>query len=363
MVGNNIVLKSLLIAFALHAVVITSWAEDVSKNSAVSASPAATNTSEQESSQNQKSSVEENKNRKFAEINGEKISEKEFLFILQKGIRERFFHGKVNKDEMDAFKQNMVDKLVEQTILSQEARRRKLQIGKPERERIERKLTKFDNQYTKMAQWQEKRDEALATIKKQLEREALMKALEQQVKDVAKPSVKAQQQYYNKNLDKFTAPEEWHVSIIMLKVDPSSPSETWQDTTDFAVDLVDQLHDGAEFEEMAYIHSGDDSAMNGGDMGYIHIGMLAKPAQEVLNLMDINQISEPVFLLQGVAIFRLNGIKGSRLNDYEKVKERVEALLKRQIGEESWGQLIKDLKQKSKFKINEKVVQAAMSNG
>ena len=39
--------------------------------------------------------------------------------------------------------------------------------------------------------------------------------------------------------------------------------------------------------------------------------MLAKPAQDVLNIMAIGDVSEPVMLLQGVSIFRLEDIAKS----------------------------------------------------
>lgn len=308
----------------------------------------------------------EQANREFAVVGKHVITESEYLVALNKGVREKFFHGKVSRNEMEEFKQFVAQSLIEQTLLYQEAKRRKLVLDKEARDGVERRMKKTfpANKQKENSQGDTKKATSKGLMRNLLEREALVKVLEDQVKQELPTATNDQKkQYYEENKDKFTAPEEWHVSLIMLKVDPSSPSQVWQDTTDLAMDLVDQLRKGSDFAEAAYIHSGDESAMNGGDMGYMHIGMLAKPAQEVLNLMDLQQISEPVFLLQGVAIFRLDGIKGSRLNSYEKVEDRLVALLNRQRGQDSWAQLLKNLKDSVNIKINDEVVQAALSKG
>ena len=133
----------------------------------------------------------------------------------------------------------------------------------------------------------------------------------------------------------------------------------WQETTELANDLVQKIRSGENFEELARVHSRDESAIDGGNMGYIHTGMLSKPAQAVLNTMELGQISEPVMLLKGVAIFRLNGVQGSVLNEFNNVKERAQNLLFREMQDEAWKNLVITLRKNSSIKINEKVVKSA----
>jgi len=145
------------------------------------------------------------------------------------------------------------------------------------------------------------------------------------------------------------------VSLILLKVDPSSPSKVWPEAADEAADIVDRIRKGADFAELARIHSGDKSAENGGDMGYLHIGMLSKPAQDVLNLMKPGEVSEPVMLLQGVAIFRLEGVQPAQLNPLEKVKKRAKQLWTRENGEKAWSDLIARLRSQVTIKYGNTV--------
>ncbi|WP_455366345.1 peptidylprolyl isomerase, partial [Kaarinaea lacus] len=75
--------------------------------------------------------------------------------------------------------------------------------------------------------------------------------------------------------------------------------------------------------------------------------------------MEVGQISEPVMILKGVAIFRLNGIQGARLNDFENVRERAKDLLHRELGDNAWENLIITLRENANIDINDKVVKSA----
>jgi parvulin-like peptidyl-prolyl isomerase len=288
----------------------------------------------------------------FAIIGDQEIPLETFQVAFRKGVRQKFYHGKVAKNEVESFRKEVADKLVNQVLLTQEAKRRKIKIDKAP---IDKKLAELDKRNSKQAQWAKNRDKVLAILREQLEREEYVKKFEKVVKSMAPPDDKKLKAYYEGNKDKFTAPQEWHVSLILLKVDPSSSSDVWSAAADEAADLVKRIRDGADFAELARIHSGDESAENGGDMGYLHLGMLAKPAQDVLNLMKPGEISEPVILLQGVAIFRLEGIKPASLNPLKKVKERAQQLWVRENGEKAWSDLVTDLRKQVNIKYGNAV--------
>ena len=292
----------------------------------------------------------------FAVVNDEVIPAQQFQEAFRKGVRETFFHGKVTDKELEKFRDSVVQKLIDETLLLQQAN--KLGV-KPDPEQVEKDIEKETAKYRKQANWEKGKDAIIASVRPGIEKENTIDQLEKQTRDVPEPSDEAVRKYYKENADQFTAPEKWNVSIIMLKVDPSSPSLAWQEAAEQADEIVRRLRDGENFEELARIHSGDESAVEGGNMGYIHTGMLSKPAQNVLNTMELGQISEPVMLLQGVAVFRLNGIQAAKLNEYEKVKGRAKNLLQRKLGDEAWENLVITLRDKAKIDINDNVVKSA----
>jgi len=292
----------------------------------------------------------------FAIVNDEVIPAKTYFEAFREGVRETFYHGKVTDKELDNFRDSIAQKLLDDTLLLQQAK--KLGI-KPNPDQVAKEIEKQTAKYRHQQNWEKSKDAIIASVRPSIEKGNIIEQLTAQTKKVAEPSLAQVKQYYDEHADKFTAPEKWNVSIILLKVEPSSPSSAWQEASELADDLVRRLRDGENFEELARIHSGDESAVDGGNMGYIHTGMLSKPAQNVLNTMDTGQISEPVMILQGVAIFRLNGIQGSRLNDFDSVKDRAEDLLYRKLGDEAWENLIITLRKNSKIDINDKVVKSA----
>lgn len=297
----------------------------------------------------------------FAIVGGQTIPVEEFQAAFRKGVREKFYHGKVSRSEVESFRKEVVQRLVNKTLLVQEARRRKLGIDSAQ---VAKELDDVDKRYSASPEWAKSRDGVLKILKERIEGDALLKALESNVRAVSEPTDKQLRDYYDANKEKFTAPQQWDVSLILLKVDPSSPSEVWSAAADEAASLVERIRNGADFADLARIHSGDESAENGGNMGYQHIGMLARPAQNVLALMAPGEVSEPVVLLQGVAVFRLEDIKKPRLNPYEKVAHRTKELWLREQGDKSWGELLRKLQAETSVEYGRVVLEPlAETNG
>ncbi len=288
----------------------------------------------------------------FATVGGQKIPLVDYTAMLQANSRNRFYHGKAPEQDVEQFKKETAEQLVNRVLLLQEAARLKLA---PEAKEVDARLAKQDEKRKKDEYWQQNRERLLPLLRKQLEDESRLEVLERRTKNVAKPSAEALKTFYKNNPDKFTAPEQIKVSTIILKVDPSSPESVWKAAVDEASGIVGKLRGGAKFDDMARIHSGDESAANGGDMGYIHQGMLATPAQNVLNMMSPGDISEPVVLLQGVGIFRLDERVAPRLNSFDKVQDRVESLLQREQGEQAWSKLLERLRKQTKIEINPEI--------
>ena len=276
----------------------------------------------------------------FAVINNEKVGLSDFLYSFSKAVKEKFYHGKVSQEQLDAFKKEVAEKLVLEILLSKEALKRGLMLDSA---KVQKELNRYDVGLSKDASEEEKRDwmkfrsESLPTIKASIEREQLIALLKENIEKVEQPSVKDIKAYYLANKDKFTAPQRWDVSIILLPVEPSASSDEWDQTVEQADLLLKKISEGESFEELARIHSGDPSAAEGGHMGYMHIGMFGEPAQKVLNVMDVGEVSEPVVLLEGVAIFRLNAIENATLNPFDEVEERAKKLLTRDMGVKAWA--------------------------
>ena len=227
----------------------------------------------------------------------------------------------------------------------------------------QRLLDNYEKQYGKSEKWQEYRKTLLPKLDEYLEEESLLAVLKERLDSVPTPTEKQVRKYYRDNPEKFTSPEQYRVSIILLKVAPSSPVVAWEEAMEEAQHIYEQLQNNADFAALAKLHSADSSAEQGGDMGYLHKGMLAPEIQDKLGKMKAGELSKPIKLLEGVAIFRLQEIKPAVLNPFEKVRERATALLIRDLQEKARKQLISRLWKEKDVVINTRYYGSDESQG
>jgi hypothetical protein len=286
----------------------------------------------------------------IAIVGGEKISLVDYISALRRGMRKRFYHGKIPEDELKTFRKEVAEELVERQLKIQEAKRRGI---KPDAAAVEKGVKGYDERFKDDPEWAKAREQVLAQVRVKLQGDSLAQKLDEAVHKVSTPSEAEIKAYYEAHPDLFTTPERERVSLILLRVDPSSPGEAWKEAGEEATDIVERLNKGADFAELARIHSSDESAQNGGDMGFVHAGMLGENAQQVLAIMEPGEISAPVVMLEGIAIFRLDERTKPQLNDFASVKDRAEKLLMREKGEQDWKALLSKLHKDTKVEIND----------
>lgn len=289
----------------------------------------------------------------FAEVNGEEISIQEFQSAFQAGMRKRFYHGKIPKEELQAFRKEVTQKLIDRVLLVEEARRLNIKVDD---KKIAKQLAEYEKRYSGKTFWKENKEQVLPGLKKALEGENLISVFMKQTKDVALPTEEQAEVFYQKNPALFTTPEKMRVSLILLKVSPASPAGVWEAAKQEADDILKRLNKGADFAELARIHSGDPSAIKGGDMGFVHQGMLAEPAEKALDKLTVGQVSEAVMSLRGIAIFRLDEKQEATLNGFENVTERARKLLQRENSQTAWAELLEKLRANAKITINSAVL-------
>lgn len=289
-----------------------------------------------------------------ATVGDEVITLDEYQINLQAAYRQRFFHGKVPEQQQREFRQEVVDGLVERILLRKEALRRGL---KPDKDWVDQQLGKVEARYQKLPRWEDQRETLVSELQAQLEAQSLVEQLRLDVESIAEPERGEVVQYYRDHPDIFTTPQRLHVSTILLKVDPWAPEITWQAAADEARRLVKKLQQDADFAELARLHSGDESAASGGDLGYIHAGMLSAEAQQVVDQLAQGKVSEPVRLLRGYALFRLEDRMPAKLNAFSHVEERARQLLVRTKKKQAWQETIDLLRKNTPITINSALVE------
>lgn len=286
----------------------------------------------------------------FAKVGDTVITHQEYDAAFAQAARGKFYHGKPPEGEVARLQREVSQQLVDDILLAREARRRKIQ---PDAAAVQKTIASYDERYKDSAQWKATRAQVLPGLKARLERDSVSEQLTKQVKDVADPTPTQLEQYYQTHKDKFTSPEQVHLQMILLKVDPSSSQAKWDGAMEEGKAIAARLKKGADFAELAKLHSGDSSAEKGGDMGYVHNGMLPDPAQKAVDKLKPGEFSEPVAMMEGIGVFRLKGRKPPVLNPLEAVRERCKDLYLRDKGEEQWNALLAKLRKDNPVKVDE----------
>lgn len=286
----------------------------------------------------------------FAKVGDAVITQEEYNVAFGAAARSKFFHGRPPEGGVAALQREVGDQMIARILLVREAKHRGI---KPDQSEIQKTITTYEQRYAASEQWKKTREQVLPKLTARLEEDSLLTQLEKTVRNVPKPAQSEVRAYYAAHPEKFTEPEQLRVSVILLKVDPSSPSATWVKANEEALGLVKKLQGGADFAELARQHSADASAPKGGDMGYLHGGMLPEGTQQVLNAMKPGENSNPVQVLEGMAVFRLTDRKQAKLNSFEKVQTRAQDLLQRDQSEQAWSKLIAELRKKTPAQIDD----------
>ena len=127
------------------------------------------------------------------------------------------------------------------------------------------------------------------------------------------PTDQELQAFFQENKANYHKEEQRQASHILLTLDSKATPETVAAVRKKAEDLRNQLINGANFEELAKLHSQDPgSAQQGGDLGFFGRGAMVKPFEEASFVMKEGQISDLVQSDFGIHIIKLTAIDPAR---------------------------------------------------
>jgi parvulin-like peptidyl-prolyl isomerase len=287
----------------------------------------------------------------YATVNGKAITQKDFRDAYSNYLRQKFYHGQVPEDQLEPARKEVSNRLIERILLLDDATRRGLAADE---KKIGMTIAEYDARYAASPMWQKNRESMLPGLKLQLAEQDLLRQMEVIGHTVAEPTEEAVQEFHKKRIELFTEPEKMRLHTILLKVDPSAPKSLWDAAREEASRIVARLRSGAgNFEELAGLHSHDRSADKGGDMGYVHLGMIPAQVQTQLEALPPGTVGNPIDVLEGVAIFRLDGRIPPKVMAYQDVAVRARELLKREQRDQAWDSFIAGLRKTAAIKMVE----------
>ena len=277
----------------------------------------------------------------FASVGESSISHDEYNAAFAAATRAKFYHGKPPDAEIATLQREVAEQLVARVVLLREIKRRGL---RPDAAAIQKQVAVYEQRYANSEQWKKNRAQLLPPLIARLEQDELLEKMEKSVREQHQPTDAQVKAYYAAHRDKFTEPEQMRVSVILLKVDPSANDAAWKAREEQARALARRLRAGEDFAGLARQHSAEASALQGGDMGYLHRGMLPDGSQGALEKLKVGEVSDPQRLLEGYAVFRVTDRKLAIPHSLEQVQVRARQLTQREQADLAWNAFVKDLK-------------------
>lgn len=120
--------------------------------------------------------------------------------------------------------------------------------------------------------------------------------------------------------------KEYHLEDILITL-PESPSlKQIQEARQHAESVLQKLHAGASFHELAFSDSSSDKALQGGDLGWRKLPEIPSAFSSRLLEMKVNDIAGPIQTPNGFHIIHVAGMRdaamiGSEAEQRNKVKE------------------------------------------
>jgi len=286
----------------------------------------------------------------FAQINDLTISKIEFEAIFQAAVRHKYYHGKVVTTELEDFRKQVVEDIITQELVFSQARQMGMQ---PDRKKIDAGLDVFNLKNANNQDWEARREKIIPRLIERLERQDLIERIEARVRNVPTPKAEQVKQYYFANPDKFTEPRRLWVSVILRKVQPASTENVWIEAETELGRLKQRVEAGEDFGDLARKHSEHLSAATGGDLGYLHLGVLEANVQQKIEALEVNQLSAPLRVLEGITLFQLNGAQLEKLKSFDEVKDRAADLLYRELQDIAWESYVDALKSSATVYVND----------
>lgn len=295
-----------------------------------------------------------------AVVEGQVIEQAQFVAYFNQARRQEFYHRTPPPGELEAFRIKTLQELIDRILLRDEAVRRGLE---PDGERIDAEIARITSRYEGSPEWEAGKEIMTASLQTQLEAGSLLEQVEQEVRDVGQPDEEQLRVFFEANPDTFTEPEQRRVSLILVELNPSALQAEREEALAQAEALAQRLRSGEDFALLAEAYSADPSGEDGGDMGWLHVGLLNDQAEAALGEMQPGDISDPVRTLEGYAILRLDEVKAPEKKTLDEVRDRAIALWQREEGERSWQALKETLRAEADIQILDPSLEAAAGAG
>jgi len=188
-------------------------------------------------------------------------------------------------------------------------------------------------------------------LKDQLQRLRLMS---QEVRSKIQVGEQEVRDYYEANLSKYGAVEQFHARHIFFKMDKKGGATELVRVETIASSVLKEAREGKDFVELAKKYSNDPAAAkDGGDLGTFKKSDMLPEIGDTVASMKPGEVSNLVMSPAGLHIIKLEEKSLGSAKPLSEVKMEIEDLLFKKKADERFAQWVKDLRSSVAIEIRQ----------
>lgn len=288
-----------------------------------------------------------------ARVNGIEISRTDMdrKFNL---IKERYAGMGVPLDDskINEFKENILNSLIDQEVLLQEAKAGGIKIDPAE---IKAELDNFKKQFETEADFKKQISEMNYTEENILSQIEQSKIIEKFIEEKIMPTISVTDEeakaYFDEHPEEFKVPERVNASHILIKVAPDASDAAKEEALNEIKNIKSKLDNGEDFAELAKENSDCPSSAKGGELGFFARGQMVKPFEDAAFALEPGEISDVVETRFGYHVIKLQEKETANTLAYEDIKEKLTAKLKEDKFKQMFPDYMESIKAKYEIEI------------
>ena len=274
---------------------------------------------------------------------------KEAVLPYARQIRSSLYDKEKERRMLFKVRHDILERMIDRKVTEQQSKKLGVSVSEADvNQRIEQ--IKEERFYT-----EKELEKALSTegytleeYRKQTRGQLLgIKLINMEVKSKIAVTEKEIQDYYAGHQDVYGKKKKYHLRTILVRVPSWQRGEDKLRAQKKTETIALQLRAGMPFEKVAKKYSEDETANNGGDIGWFSIEELSFELRETVRWMSQGDVSPALETVHGYQILMLEEIKESAGKTLKEARMEIQERIYRGMVEERYDTWLKDLREDS----------------
>jgi peptidyl-prolyl cis-trans isomerase C len=286
-----------------------------------------------------------------ARVNGQDVAKVDFEKMIKSA--ESNMGMPIPPEARDDILRRLLDQLVVQTLLEQEAKARGLAATDAD---VDARLLELRQRFKTPLEFDEalrERGQTLDALRQDIGRDVTAsKLINAELAAVPGASDDEAKDFYAKNPDSFKEEETIRASHILIRVAPGADAATTAQAKATIESVLAQAKAGQDFAKLAREFSQDPTnAQQGGDLNYFRRGTMVREFSDAAFALQPGEVSGVVTTQFGHHIIKVTDRKPGRVVPFEEAAPRIKQYLDRDKKQDRRKTYLEDLKKKAKIEI------------